>query len=61
MQQITYYLTPQKLIFDAFIEVTYAFIQNSTPVFNNIASSVSLLITIAAYVASFATLIATFG
>lgn len=61
MQQITCYLIPSKLYFRCFHKVTYAFIQNSTPVFNNIASSVSLLITITTYVASLATLIATFG
>lgn len=61
MQQITCYLIPLRTYFDAFIQVTYAFVQNSTPVFNNIASLVSVLIAITAYVASLATLIATFG
>lgn len=61
MQQLHGTGSPQKLTFDAFVQVNYAFVQNSTPVFNNLASSVSFLITITAYVASLATLIATFG
>ena len=51
----------QKLKFDAFVQLQYTFIQNNTAVFNELASSVSFLITITAYVATLATLIATFG